>query len=88
MDRLFWRAARAQVRARTFGARQGIFRSQEMSFDYLIAFIAQKLVKIDLVEFWSYLKIFNILKKKVDFTMKNAIFMQLQHILFSSIFEL
>ena len=64
MDRLFWRAARAQVRVRTFGARQWIFWSQEMSFDYLIAFIAQKLVKIDLVEFWSYLKIFNILKKK------------------------
>ena len=59
-----------------------------MSFDYLIAFIAQKLVKIDLVEFWSYLKNSNILKKKVDFTMKNAIFMQLQHILFLSIFEL
>ena len=58
-----------------------------MSFDYLIAFIAQKLVKIDLVEFWSYLKIFNILKKKVDFSMKNAIFMKLQHILFSSILE-
>ena len=59
-----------------------------MSCDYLVAFIAQKLVKIDLVEFWSYLKNSNILKKKVDFTMKNAIFMQLQHILFSSIFEL
>ena len=59
-----------------------------MSFDYLIAFIAQKLVKIDLVEFLVICENFQYFEKKVDFTMKNAIFMQLQHILFSSIFEL
>ena len=47
---LFWRAARAQVRTRTFGARQCILLIQEMLFDYLIAILAQKLEKVDWVE--------------------------------------
>ena len=48
---LFWRAARAH-----FFARKHVFLIQEMSFDYLIAFLAQKLVKIDFDEFCSFLK--------------------------------
>ena len=42
-----WCSARAQVRARTFGARQCILLIQEILFDYLIAFLAQTLVKIE-----------------------------------------
>ena len=59
-----WRAARAQVRTRTFGARQCILLIQEMLFDYLIAILAKKLVKIESDEIAS----------KIEFLLKNLIF--------------
>ena len=60
-----WRSARAQVRARTFGGRQCILLIQEILFDYLIAILAKKLVKIESDEILS--KIEFLLGKKLIF---------------------
>ena len=54
---LFWRAARVQLRARTFGVPQCIILFTEMLFDYLIAILDQKLVKIVFHEIGSFSKI-------------------------------
>ena len=40
------RFPRAQPRARPYGARQSILQDMEMLFDYLIASVAQKALKI------------------------------------------
>ena len=49
---LFWRAARAQVCARSENARQSIFLIKEMIFDYLIDILAQKAEILEKVEIW------------------------------------
>ena len=58
---LFWRAARVQVSAQNIQER--FLLIQEMLFDYLIAILAQKLVKIDFHEVGSFSKISKIFKK-------------------------
>ena len=50
MGYIFWRAARAQPRARPSSARQSIVLIMEMIFDYLIASLAQKAEKIQSFE--------------------------------------
>ena len=57
MGYIFWRAARAQPRARPSSARQSIVLIMEMIFDYLIASLAQKAEKIQSFEFLTILKI-------------------------------
>ena len=53
---MFWRAARAQVRARSQNARQRILLIKEMIFDYLIAILAQKAEILEKVENWPNFK--------------------------------
>ena len=56
MECLYWRAARAGVRARTYNARQWIALMFYMIFDYLIACVAQKLEDIEFVEVGAFCK--------------------------------
>ena len=54
MGYIFWRAARAQLRARPSSARQSILLIMEMIFDYLIASLAQKSEKIQSFEILKF----------------------------------
>ena len=58
MGYIFWRAARAQPRARPSSARQSIVLIMEMIFDYLIASLAQKAEKIQSFEILTFCKKF------------------------------
>ena len=60
---LFWRASRTHTH--TYSARQSIFLINEMLFGYLIANLAQKLSKIELIENHKKLKISKILNMNV-----------------------
>ena len=53
---VFWRAARAQVRARSQNARQCVLLITKMIFDYLIAILAQKAEILEKVENWPIFK--------------------------------
>ena len=70
---LFWRAARAQPRARPYNVWKSILSAQEMLFGYLIAVLAQKAYFLYPLEIYSFFKKSTflakiaILSQKVDF---------------------
>ena len=87
MGYIFWRAARAQPRARPSSARQSIVLIMEMIFDYLIASLAQKAEKIQSFEFLTIMKILNFFEifeiLKIFYKM-----LKFQTIVFFRLFEL
>ena len=90
MGYIFWRAARAQPRARPSSARQSIVLIMEMIFDYLIASLAQKAEKIQSFEFLTILKIlkfFEIFEILKNFEIFYKI-LKFQTIVFFRLFEL
>ena len=85
MGYIFWRAARAQPRARPSSARQSIVLIMEMIFDYLIASLAQKAEKIQSFEIiLTFGKKFQKFRKISKFSKLSKI----QTIVFIRLFEL
>ena len=72
----FWRAVRAQPRARPYSARQLILLTWEILFDYLIAILAQKAAFLDFVEIWSFWQTSRFFEKNVQNFPKKSIFDQ------------
>ena len=64
---VYWRAERAQPRARPCSALQSILLTKEMLFDYLVGILAHKSASVGLLENWSFFRkvaIFLIFSKK------------------------